>query len=97
MRSTERALCLHPDCLSTQAAKGLCGRHYQQLRRGNLGKVRPHPKQLTSFIGLRVPSELPSHAAQLAVLRGESYRAVLREALARGLLQMSREVENGQG
>jgi hypothetical protein len=79
--------------MSTQVAKGLCGRHYQQKRRGNLGKTRQHPAQLTSFIGLRVPSELPSHAAQLALLRGESYRAVLREALARGLLEMSREVE----
>ena len=95
MRATERALCLHPDCLSVQAAKGLCNRHYQQQRRGVLGKVRQHPSQLTSFIGLRVPSELPSHAAQLAVLRGESYRAVLREALARGLLQMAKEAENG--
>lgn len=93
MRATERALCLHQGCMSTQVAKGLCMRHYQQKRRGRLGVVRRHPKQLTSFIGLRVPSELPSHAAQLAVLRGEAYRDVLREALARGLLQMSREVE----
>lgn len=92
-RSTERGICAFQGCVSTQRAKGLCNRHYQQQRVGRLGSTKPHPAQAMAILGIRVPAELPSSAAQVAVLKGMRYADVLREALARGLLQMAKECE----
>lgn len=93
MRANERGICTFTGCGATQQAKGLCNRHYQQAQRGKLGTTRRHPAQAMAVLGIRVPVELPSSAAQVAVLKGMRYADVLREALARGLLQMAKECE----
>lgn len=92
MRATTKT-CTHPGCYSAYAAKGLCARHYQQLSRGRLGQVRRYGNSaIWATLELRVPAELPKLAAELAERMGRPFAEVVAEALAAGLLRISRKL-----
>ncbi|MFN7132396.1 MAG: hypothetical protein ACK4N5_09945 [Myxococcales bacterium] len=82
------ATCTEQGCDRDAVAQGLCSRHYQQQRRGRLGKTQAvsAPGEGEQLV-LRMPRELREHAAAAAeregVTEAEWWRRAGRERVLR--------------
>ena len=56
------AACAAPGCARAQVAKGLCFRHYQQVRRR--GRLTPERERTYGRKGCRVPGCAGSHSSR---------------------------------